>query len=164
MAISKSKKAEVVNYLSDELKNAGSVTFVAFNAITVAEVSNLRNELRSKGVNYQVVKKTLLGRSLDSSVTGDMPSLDGNIAIAWSTDPSASAQGIQTWIKGAKDRAEKVKIIGGIYESRYMDKASMVEFANIPDMHTLRGMFVNIINTPIQQFATALFKIAEKKA
>ncbi len=164
MAISKQKKVEVVSELSQDLAQAGSVTFLSFNALTVAEVSDLRRQLRSEGVEYQVVKKTLLSRALGSDVAGTMPALEGNIAITWSTDPTASARELFAWRKASKDRAPKVQILGGIFESRYMDSTAMTEVANIPDQHTLRGMFVNIINTPIQQLATALWKIAEKQS
>jgi large subunit ribosomal protein L10 len=164
MAISKQKKIEVVDELQSELKNAGSVTFIAFNTLTVADVENLRRELRTEGVRYQVVKKTLLARALGDSVNGSMPDLDGNIAITWGEDPTASARTVYAWYKAAKDRAEKLKILGGIFESRYMNSKEMTEIATIPDQHTLRGMFVNIINTPIQQLVIALDKIAETKA
>jgi len=164
MAITKAKKVEVVSELTSGLDKAASVTFVAFNALTVAEVSDLRRTLRASGVQYQVVKKTLLKRALGDSVAGSMPALDGNIAITWGEDPTASASAVFNWRKAAKDRAEKINIIGGVFESRYMDKAAMMDIATIPDQHTLRGMFVNIINTPIQQLATALYKIAEKKS
>jgi len=164
MAITKAKKVDIVANLSKGLEDAASVTFVAFNALTVAEVSDLRRTLRANGVSYQVVKKTLLRRALGDSVKGSMPALDGNIAITWGQDPTASASAVFNWRKLAKDRAEKINIIGGVFESHYMDKAAMMDIATIPDQHTLRGMFVNIINTPIQQLATVLLKIAEKKA
>lgn len=164
MAITKAKKAEVVDSLQNELPQAGSVTFLSFTALTVADVSDLRRQLRANGVRYQVVKKTLLARALGDQVAGEMPVLEGNIAITWGSDQTASAREVYNWYKTTKDRGAKIKILGGIFDSRYMDQKSMLEIATIPDQHTLRGMFVNIINTPIQQFATALWKIAEKKS
>lgn len=165
MAISKNKKTEVVSDLKQDLSGANSVTFVAFDKMTVADVTDLRRTLRANGVQYQVVKKTLLGKALETvGVNGDMPELNGNIAITWSEDPTASAREVHAWHNAAKDRKEKIAILGGIFESKFQNAAQMMEIATIPDLHTLRGMFVNIINTPIQQLVIALDKIAEKKA
>jgi large subunit ribosomal protein L10 len=66
--------------------------------------------------------------------------------------------------KFQKDNADRWSIVGGIFEGKFMDKASMTEIATIPGEHQLRGMFVNVINSPIQGFVIALNAIAEKKA
>ena len=166
MAITKQKKIAVVDELSKDIQSAESVTFIAFDKLSMSEVTDLRRTLAKAGVSYQVVKKTLLSHSLTSkSVTGDMPSLIGNIAITWSeSDPTASARELHNWHSADKSRKDKLSILGGIFESRFMNKSEMMEIATIPDQKTLRGMFVNIINTPIQQLVIALDKIAEKKA
>ena len=54
--------------------------------------------------------------------------------------------------------------MGGVFDGEYMDKAAMTAIANIPDVPVLRGMFVNVINSPIQGMVIALNAIAEKKS
>lgn len=166
MAITKNKKIEVVGDLKSGLAQAQSVTFLSFTGLNMSDVTGLRRELANEGVQYQVVKKTLLGKALESvKPSGEMPALDGNIAITWSdSDQTASARALHNWHKSAKDRKDKIAILGGVFESRYMDAKAMMEIATIPDIQSLRGMFVNIINTPIQQIATVMLKIAEQKA
>jgi large subunit ribosomal protein L10 len=166
MAITKQKKVAVVDDLTSNIASAQSVTFVAFDKMTMVDVSDLRRKLADGGVKYQVVKKTLLGHALKSKgATGEMPALDGNIAITWSeTDPTASARELHNWHTAEKNRKDLLSILGGIFEGKFMNKSEMMEIATIPDQKTLRGMFVNIINTPIQQLVIALDKIAEKKA
>lgn len=166
MAITKQKKVVVVDDLSQKLSAAQSITFVAFDKMSMSEVTDLRRSLAANGVKYQVVKKTLLGHALGGkTASGEMPALDGNIAITWSNDDAtASARELHNWHTAEKTRKEKLSILGGIFESKFMNKSEMMEIATIPDQKTLRGMFVNIINTPIQQLVIALDKIAEKKA
>ena len=53
--------------------------------------------------------------------------------------------------------------MGGIFEGRFMDAAEMNEVATIPPVDVLRGMFANVINSPIQGLVVALNGIAEKK-
>ena len=58
---------------------------------------------------------------------------------------------------------ENLKILGGVFAGRYMNQAEILELAMIPSLQVLRGKFVNIINSPIQQFVMALDQIAKKK-
>ena len=58
---------------------------------------------------------------------------------------------------------DKLTILGGIFEGKLVGAAQMQEIATIPSMQVLRGMFVNVINSPIQGLAIALNAIAQKK-
>lgn len=162
MAITKDKKKAIVEKLDTVLKGAESVTFVNFHKLTVAQVNTLRRSLQKEGVGYTVAKKTLLKRAFDTmGYEGEFPVLDGEIAIAYGQDPIAPARGVYEFLKSNKD---SVKIVGGVFEGKYINAEKMMEIATIPGMHTLRGMFVNIINSPIQRLAVVLDQIAQKKA
>ena len=116
MAISKAKKVEIIDTLTKGLKEAETVTFVNFHGLTVKEVTELRRNLRKEGVKYYVAKKTLVKRALDAEkVTGTLPELTGELALAWSSDPIASAKGVFEFQKTHK---EKVKLLGGVYRER----------------------------------------------
>lgn len=162
MAITKAKKADIVAKIADSLKNAVSVVFVRFNKITVADTSAMRKTLKGEGVGYYVAKKTLLKRVLkDAGYKGDLPELPGEVAIAWSdTDATAPARGI--FDHGKKH--EGLSILGGMFEGAFMDAVKMKEIATIPSLPILRGMFVNVINSPIQGLVVALDKIREGKS
>ena len=60
--------------------------------------------------------------------------------------------------------AERLAIVGGVYEGGMLDAAGMQEIATIPPLDVLRGMFANVINSPIQRIAIALGQVAEQKA
>jgi ribosomal protein L10 len=55
-------------------------------------------------------------------------------------------------------------MVGGVFEGRFMDKSEITAIATIPATPVLRGMFVNVINSPIQGLVLALNAIAEKKS
>ena len=161
MPITLEKKKELVSGLEKALKNAKSVVFVKFDKLTVADNNTLRRSLQTEGVGYTVAKKTLLKRALSTfGITGDAPEIPGQIAVAYSTDLLASARGIFGFQKGHKDN---VAIVGGVFDGRYMNASEMLGIATIPPMQTLRGMFVNVINSPIQGFVSVLDQIAQKK-
>lgn len=161
MAITLDKKKELVQGLETSLKTAESVVFVKFDKLTVGNVNTLRRNLQKEGVGYVVAKKTLLKRALGThGVTGDMPEMPGQIAIAYGADLLAPAREVFAFAKGHK---ENVSIVGGVFEGKYMNAEEMMSIATIPPLQTLRGMFVNLINSPIQRMAVVLDQIAQTK-
>ncbi len=162
MALTKSKKKEVIDTLKSAVASATSLVFVNFHGINVENVNAFRRQLHENGVKYLVSKKTLAQRALsESSLEGDIPVLEGELGIAYSTGdmtvPAREVFGFQKKLKGV------VSIIGGVFEGKLMDKEQMTEIAQIPDMHTLQAQFVNVINSPIQGLAVVLNAIAESK-
>ena len=163
MAISKDKKRAIVARLTDAFKEASSVVFVGFSKLTVKDASLMRKELANAGVRYFVAKKTLIRRALDErGYTGEVPALPGEIAVAWTTnDVTAPARGVYEYGKKLKG---VLSLLGGILEDVFLDAGQMTAISTIPPMIVLRGMFVNVINSPIQGLVIALDKIREKKA
>ena len=164
MAISKDKKRAIVVKLTDAFKEASSIAFVGFSKLTVKDASRLRTELSKKDVRYFVAKKTLIRRALaEQGYEGDVPELPGEIAVAWTKtqEVTAPASGIYEFGKKLKGA---VALLGGVFEGVFLDAPKMTAIATIPPMQVLRGMFVNVINSPIQGLVVALDKIREKKA
>lgn len=163
MAITKQKKVELLASIKERLANAKSIVFVNFKALTVAETKILRRKLSADKVGYFVAKKTLAKRALNElKAKGDMPELPGELAIAYSDDLLAPARETYAFQKTARDKGS-ISIVGGIFDGEYKTKEEMVTIALIPPLQVLRGMFVNIINSPIQRFAIAMGQIAESK-
>jgi large subunit ribosomal protein L10 len=163
MAITREQKVDMLAEMGGILSAAKSVTFVQFNALGVEDTTSMRVKLQEEGVGYKVMKKTLIKRALlDAGIDGDMPELEGNIAVAYaSEDPTASARGVFEFGKGHK---EQLAIVGGVFEGRFQSREEMNDIATIPSLQVLRGMFVNVINSPIQGMAIVLKAIADKKS
>jgi large subunit ribosomal protein L10 len=160
MAINKNKKKEILEKLK-EISGKESVVFVNFSRLPVNETVEMRSKLRSGDVSYYVAKKTLVKRAFgESSIDGELPELEGELAIAYADDLTAPAREIYSF---QKEFDGHVNILGGVFENRYLSKVEMEEIAQIPGTDTLKGMFVNVINSPIQGFVMSLKAIAEKK-
>lgn len=170
MAITKEKKKEIVANLENMIKKSKSVVFVQFSKLLVKDASDIRRSLKKENVGYTVAKKSLLKRVLGGAdVKGEAPSMEGELALAYLSDeasaksdsnPLAPARGIYEFQKKLDGR---VSIIGGIFDGEYKSQTEMTSIAAIPSLQILRGMFVNIINSPVQRFAIALNQIAQKK-
>ncbi|MHB0865537.1 MAG: 50S ribosomal protein L10 [Minisyncoccota bacterium] len=163
MAISKDKKRDILAKLEAAFKESSSVAFVGFTKLTVADSSKMRRELALSGVRFFVAKKTLIRKALEGrSYTGAIPELPGEVAVAWTTtDVTAPARGIYEYGKKLKG---VLSLLGGVFEAGFIDAPQTVAIATIPPVPVLRGMFVNVINSPIQGLVVALDKIREKKA
>ena len=160
MAITKAKKQDILGKLEEIKKNAESVVFVQFKGVTVKDTTAMRRAMREAGVGYFVAKKTLMKRVFGEGYEGTMPELEGEIAVAYSTDAIAPAQKAKEFATKFKDT---VAIAGGIFQGVWRNKEEMTTIASIPPLPTLRGMFAQLINSPRQRFAVVLSKVAETK-
>ena len=163
MAKTKAEKGVIIDKLEDAFKTGASSVFVHFTKVTVAEESAMRRALRTDGVSYFVAKKTLMRRALEKlgHAHQSLP-LEGEVAVAYGggEDATLAARLVHEF---GKKLADKLTILGGIFEGKLVGQAHMQEIATIPSMQVLRGMFVNVINSPIQGLAIALNAIAQKK-
>jgi large subunit ribosomal protein L10 len=161
MALTKNKKQEIFKKVEDAVESSKSIVFINFHGLAVSDSTAVRRELKSKGVNYLVAKKTITKKVLEKKkIPGDLPALDGELGIIYGEDQIAPAREIYDFQKKFEG---KLSILGGIFEGRFQSREEMTTIATIPPLQTLRGMFVNLINSPIQGLVIALNGIAEKK-
>jgi len=168
MAKTKQQKQEILARLGDVFSNAATSTFVRFTGVSVAEETEMRSKMRGEGLGYFVAKKSLIKRALsDKGVGGVVPEMEGEVAVVYDAgqdgeaDPTASPRGAHAFTKSFT--SERFAIVGGIFGGELKDAGAMNEIATIPPIPVLRGMFVNVINAPIQGLVVALGQIAEKK-
>lgn len=162
MAITKQKKAEIVEKVEGIAQKAKTIVFANFKGLGVAEQNELRKALRAQNIGYTIAKKTLLRLGLaKQKFGGTAPSLDGEIAIAYGEDELAPARELAAFVK---KYPEQLAFAGGIFGGAYVDKEGITSIASIPGLETLRAQFVQLINSPIQRFAVVLNAKAEKGA
>lgn len=144
-------KIEAIADLKARFDKMTSAVFVDFTGMTVAEVHKLRNAFRQKGVEYKVVKNTLVKRALGDQPYADTlsSSLKGVTAVAWSfEEPSAAARVIKDYAK----ENEKLKIKAGLLDGRVLDsKAVENQLATLPSKDEARAMLLATLMAPAQQ-------------
>lgn len=161
MAITKEKKADILNRLNDIVKKSASVVFVNFHGLTSNDVNDVRSTLHKENVSYLVAKKTLTRKALEEAkIPGTSPEFIGELGIVYGVDAMTPVQAVYSFQKKLENR---ISILGGIFDGKFATKEEMTVLALIPPMQILRGMFVNVINSPIQGFVVALSEIAKKK-
>jgi len=161
MAITKDKKVEILGKLNEAIDKSNTMVFVNFHALPVSLVTEIRKTLRENGMGYFVAKKTLIKKAFtEKGFGGNLPELPGEVAVAYGEDQVAPAKGIYDY---QKKTPTLIKIIGGVFEGNFVDAQMMTSIASIPSRDVLYGMFVNVINSPIQGLVVALDAIAKKQ-
>ena len=164
MAKTKEQKQEIISKIEGAMKQAPTTVFVHFSKVSVAEESAMRRDLRKEGVGYTVAKKTLIRRALETlGFNSGETALDGEIALAYGGESDATSPARLVHEFGKKF-ADKLTIVGGIFEGKLIAGGQMQEIATIPPIQTLRAMFAQIVNSPRQRFAVVLSKVAETKS
>ncbi len=161
MAITKAKKGDILANLQGIFKDSLSVVFVNFHGLSSNDANEVRSTLKKEKIGYVVAKKSLARKVLDEAkVEGDRPEFPGELGIVYGPDAIAPARGVYAFQKKLED---KISIVGGIFEGRFVNKSEMEVVAQIPPVQVLQGMFVNVINSPIQRMVIAMSEIAKKK-
>lgn len=149
-------KVVAVDELKARFSKMTSAVFVDYSGMTVAEVGVLRNTFREKGVEYKVVKNTLVRRALSDEPYVDAlgEKLQGMTAIAWSyEEPSAAARVLKEYVK----TNEKLKIKGGVLDGQVLDaKAVEFQLATLPSKDEARAALLATMMAPAQQFVMLL--------
>lgn len=161
MPRTKTEKKEILGKLETIVKDAQSMVFVNFHGLKVGDMTLVRRKLKGEKVGFFVAKKSLTRKALEGhKVKGDMPELPGELGLAYAEDLLSPAREVYEFQKKYKGN---VSILGGVFEGKFMNKEEMMAIALIPSENTLRAMFVNVINSPIQGLVMALDQIAQKK-
>ena len=152
----RSEKEVAISDIQDRFARMSSAVFVDFSGMTVEEVSSLRSKFRERGVEYKVLKNTLVKKALEgqSSISSLSKTLKGTTGVAWSfEEPSAAARVAKDF---AKDN-EKLKIKGGLMDGAVLDaKAVENQLATLPSKDEARAMLLATFNAPAQTFVRLL--------
>ncbi len=137
-----------------------AAVFLDFKGMTVASVTKLRAEFRKAGIDYKVVKNTLVRQALkDAPYKSKLDSaLVGMTGIAWSyEDPSAAAKIVKAFRKESGPAGEKLKVKAGLLDGQVLDGKTVEEqLATMPGKDELRSMLLATMQAPLQQFVALL--------
>lgn len=166
------EKKQVVSEIKDRFTRAQSVVIVDYRGLTVSEFTDLRAKLRGAGVEFKVLKNTLVKIAADDyGVTGLEEYLKGTTAWAFSIkDPVSAPKIISEYAKTNK----KLVIKGGVLEKKAIVEDGVKALANLPSREVLlaqvlAGMqapltgMANVLQGPIRKFVYALEAVRKQK-
>ena len=160
LASSREGKSALIDTVKGRFDKMTSAVFLDYKGMTVEQATTLRASFRKAGVEYKVVKNTLVKQALKDTEYGKKLDdvLTGMTGIAWCyEDPSAAAKVVKDFKKTGGEAGEKLKVKGGLIEGEVLT-ASRVEneLATMPGKDELRGMLLATLQAPLQQFVALL--------
>jgi len=156
--MTKTQKAEIIEVLSNEFKDAQSVIFCDYKGLSVSKLEGLRNIARVKDAKVQVVKNTLATIALKNAGLSGIEIKDTNILV-WGDDSIATSKVVSDF---AKDNDKFV--IKQAYIDREPANAAKVEaFAKLPGREELLGMLASVWMGPIRNFTIGLDALRQKR-
>lgn len=154
------EKQLVVQELVEKLRVNKGAVLTDYRGISVAKDTDLRSKLRKAGIEYRVVKNTLLQRAAaEVGLEGLDKYLEGPTAIALSEDAVAPARVLSEWIKANK----MLQIKGGIYEGKVFDEAGIGVIATLPTREAMLSSVLGTILAPLSAFAGVVDAIRKQK-
>ena len=155
------KKAEQVDAVAEKMKAAASIIVVDSCGLTVEQDTVLRRTLRENGVEFKVIKNSILTRAAEKAGLDEMKDLFfGPSAVAFSNeDVIAPAKVLRDF---AKD-AEALEIKGGAIEGAVSSKEEIVALASLPNREGLLSMLLSVLQAPVRNVAFAVKAVADNK-
>ena len=154
------EKQAYVAELAEKLGGAVAGVIVDYSGISVADDTVLRRQLREAGVDYAVVKNTMLKRAAEvANLTGLDDVLHGSTALALSNDYVAAAKILCKYAESNKDFTVKA----GFMDGEVIGADKVTELSKLPSKEGLLSMLLSVLNGPIRGLAVALNAVAEKE-
>lgn len=154
-------KQQLVDELAEKIKNSACGVLVDYKGITVADDTALRKSLREAGVDYFVVKNTLLKRAAEKAGLEGLDShLDGTTALALSKEDIIAAP--KTLYKQVEASKGEFSIKVGFIDGKAITAEEVTEYAKLPSKETLVAKLLFVLQSPMQKLAIAASEIAKK--
>lgn len=155
------KKAQLVTEVAEQFKNASSVVVVDYLGITVEEATNLRAELRKAGVQFAVVKNSILTRAAkEAGLEGMDDIFKGASAVAFSNDDVVAPAKI---LADFAKKVEALEIKAGVVEGKVSSKEEIEALAKLPSREGLLSMLLSVLQAPVRNTALAIKAVADQK-
>jgi large subunit ribosomal protein L10 len=151
--VERAQKQHLVATLHRDLADTVCVVVTHQTGLSVAEVTQLRRQMRGAGAHYRVTKNRLARRAVEGTqFAGLAPLFTGPTAIAFSRDPVAAAKAAVEYA----NRNTKLTVIGGGLSGRTLDAAAVKALATLPSLDELRGKIIGLIMAPAAKLAVLL--------
>ncbi|MGB2959055.1 MAG: 50S ribosomal protein L10 [Bacteroidota bacterium] len=170
----RSEKEEIIAEMAETVGRARGLFFTDFTGLTVEQATELRREFRKSGVQYRVVKNTLIQKALENVGGFDKMAekLVGATGVAFAFDDPVSPAKI---IKQFSSKHKKLSLKACVLENELFDGSRLDELASLPTRDELMGAIVwgiqsplggvpNVIQSVLRDLVSVVSEIEKKKA
>jgi len=151
MALTREQKEEVVQELEDKINRQKSMTFVNFKGLGVRKFTDLRKELKEKGAEVKVTKKTLADIAFEKAGL-DFKDYEGQLALVFGYEDKVRS------IKAVHNLEEEteLEIVGGYFNESFIEPNEVRKIAQLPSRDELLGKLTQSISSPLSGLVNSL--------
>lgn len=155
------EKVQAINEIATKLRESQTTVVADYRGLTVAQVTELRKQLREAGVEFKVLKNTLTRLATKQEGLSDLDEhLLGPNAIAFSAnDLIAPAKILVDFAK----KNDKLEVKGGVIEGKVVGTEQIKQLASLPSRDGLLSMLLSVLQAPMRNVALAVKAVAEQK-
>ena len=160
MSLNRSEKQAVIEEVTGLAAKAQTLVMAEYRGITVADMTKLRVDARSKGVTLSVLKNTLARRAMAGStfeIVSDQ--MTGPLIYGFSSDAVSAAKVVADFAK----TNDKLVIRGGAFGAKVLDVNGVKQLANIPSKEVLLAQLLGLMQSPISRTARVLAALATQR-
>lgn len=155
-------KKGVVAEIREKFSKAQTAVLVDYRGLNVAEVTDLRNQLRKAGVEYAVLKNTMINLAVkELGYSGIEKHLEGPTAVAFGYEDAVAPAKILT--EFAK-KSKKMTVKCGVCDGSYIDDKGVESLANTPSREVLIARIMGSMMSSVSKFVYCMEALRKKQA
>lgn len=156
MAMTRTQKEATIDQIVEKLEQTPTIYLTNFSGLTVDQATELRGRFREAGVDYKVIKNTMLRLAMDRIGGYDelYDQLHGPTAVAFSAEPSAPGRVIKKYLADAKSELPELKgahVEGAVYHADALDV-----LASLKSKNELIGDIISLLQAPMSNIISGL--------
>ncbi|MDO8513189.1 MAG: 50S ribosomal protein L10 [bacterium] len=147
MALTRDEKTQQIEKIGENINQSKAVVFAEYRGINMKDNQNLRSILRQSGIDFKVIKATLLKLALKKQKI-EVPAeiMDKPLAVAFGYDDEVMPAKL---IAESAKKIESLKIMGGLINHDYFDATRVKQLAMLPSREQLNGKLVGTLSGPM---------------
>jgi len=165
MAISREKKEQIVDDLTEKLLRSNGLIMTGFAGLSTAQMTQLRNKLRDEETGFHVVKNSMVKLAMEQAgLPWDAALFDGPTAIGFCYEDVPGPAKVLVDFSG---ESKILSIRGGLLGDGLLDAAQIADLASLPSGELLIALvvariaaplvgLVNVLNAPLRDLAQVL--------
>ncbi|WP_028559467.1 50S ribosomal protein L10 [Paenibacillus pinihumi] len=155
------EKQLAVEEIAAKLRESKSTVVADYRGLNVSQVTELRKQLREAGVEFQVLKNSLVRRATAATELTQLDEvLTGPTAIAFAKDDVVAPAKI---LSNFAKKNEALQVKGGVVEGQVVGVDQIKALADLPSRDGLLSMLLSVLQAPVRNFALAVKAVAEKQ-
>lgn len=153
-------KKQVVAEVSEKFKNCGSAVVVEYRGLSVAQVTELRRQLRAEDVEFKVYKNSITSRAAEDAGYSELcEHLTGPNAVAFSSDAVAPSRILAKFAK----KNDKLVLKAGLVEGKVVGLETIKELSSLPNREGMLSMLLSCLQSPVRSFACVVKAVSDAK-